>query len=88
MQKAGRNEPSGFSVVFYYFCIEESRLLFFLSGEHNVCENTENQCAGNRTDFYCTEAYYHSTYTCNKDDRSNKEVFVLVEVDCLEPLEA
>ena len=62
-------------------------LFVFFAAEHKVCKNSQNQCAGYSSDFYCTKIYNHSANTCDKNYAGNKKVAVFIQIDFLEHFE-
>ena len=62
-------------------------LFVFFAAEHKICENSQNQCAGYSSDFYCTKIYNHSANTCYKNYAGNKKVAVFIQIDFLEHFE-
>ena len=74
-----RSSPAVYSEIW------KLRVLF--AGEHEVCQDTEDEGTGNRADFHSTEGDNHAADTDNEDDGRNEEVAIFVEVNRLEHLE-
>ena len=80
---------SPFTVYFNAFKFIFKNLGFFFTAwrKKKVCNDSENQCAGNCSDFDFAEFYDHAADTCDKNYARYEEVAVFVQINLLEHFE-